>query len=377
LATFKPNELGHIPVLMYHAFTTNPEYLDEWTRTPDGFRQDLQWLYDHDFSLVSMADLIDNEISVPPGKHPVVLTFDDSSSGQFRLLEEETGERYPDPTTAVGVMEAFFAEHPDFGRGGHFAVVPNNCFRYDEEVTTCEERLTWLAERGYEIGNHTWWHQNLGEADDDLFMSQIGDTKLWIDERVSGPANLSNVLTLPFGAFPATEWQSSMLLNGFDWQGQRIQMAAILTVGGGPSVSPDSSVWDPWAITRFNTDEGTLDYWKAQIETGAMTMYTSDGNPTSVTIPEELPEDLVDQFDPDSLARQGRSLLQYSSDPVDEQADLKLPAQGMATDRRSAFARRKQPPRARPFQRSLLPKGPSTFSNSERDLSDAGHAGDG
>ncbi|CAA9366769.1 MAG: hypothetical protein AVDCRST_MAG93-8037, partial [uncultured Chloroflexia bacterium] len=129
LATIKPNELGHVPVLMYHAFTTNPEYLDEWTITPERFREHLQWLADHGFFIISLAELISNEIAVPAGKHPVVLTFDDASSGQFRLLKDETtGQLAPDPTTAVGVMEAFFAARPEIGRGGHFAFVPNNGF---------------------------------------------------------------------------------------------------------------------------------------------------------------------------------------------------------------------------------------------------------
>ena len=345
LADFKPNELGHIPVLMYHAFTTNPDYLDDWTRTPDGFRDDLQWLYDHDFFIIGMGNVLANEIAVPPGKHPVVLTFDDASAGQFRLLEDATGERYADPTTAVGVMEAFFTEHPDFGRGGHFAFVPNNCFRYDEEVTTCEERVVWLAKHGYEIGNHTWYHQNLGEADDERFMSQIGDTKLWIDEHVSGAANQSSVLTLPFGAFPATEWQHSMLVNGFNWEGQRIQMEAILMVGGGPSVSPDSVMWDPWAITRFNTDAASLGSWQELVESGAMTLYTSDGNPDSVTLPADLPEDLAGQFDPDVLASRGRSLLQYRADSGDEPAELGSQAPVLAANGRWTSATRSNPSR--------------------------------
>ena len=34
LARFKPDELGRIPILLYHAFTTNPDNLDDWTVTP-------------------------------------------------------------------------------------------------------------------------------------------------------------------------------------------------------------------------------------------------------------------------------------------------------------------------------------------------------
>jgi peptidoglycan/xylan/chitin deacetylase (PgdA/CDA1 family) len=192
---------------MYHAFTENEDRLDEWTVTPTTFREQLEWLYEHDFYVTPLVDLVNNEISVPPGKHPVVLTFDDSSSGQFRLMKADDGTLTPDPITAVGVMEAFYAEHPDFGRGGLFAVVPNNCFNYDGQETTCEERLEWLSKHDYEVANHTWWHENLKYVSDDLFAMQVGKTKIWLDERVSGEANLSNVLVLPFGEWPSADWQ--------------------------------------------------------------------------------------------------------------------------------------------------------------------------
>ncbi len=95
-------------------------------------------------------------------------------------------------------------------------------------------------------------------------------------------------------------------------------MTGVVTVGGGASVSPASTRWDPWAITRINTDEATLGYWQAQIETGATTIYTSDGDSTSTVVPRELPADLVDQFNPELITRQGWSLLVYDSAPAGE-----------------------------------------------------------
>lgn len=135
--------------------------------------------------------MIHNELAVPPGKHPVMLTFDDASSDQFRLLRAEAGMFSPDPVTAVGVMEAFFAEHPDFGRGGFFGVLPYNCFHKDGEQSACEERLTWLADHGYEIGDHTSGHRELTDVSDEELMRQVAETKIWIDQRVTGSANLS------------------------------------------------------------------------------------------------------------------------------------------------------------------------------------------
>src|SRR3954469_19049974 len=113
-----------IPVLEYHVITTDQSQEAQFTRTVDDFKADLQWLYDHDFYVVPLKDVIADAISAPAGKHPVVLTFDDSTAGQFRYLIGADGSVSIDPDSAVGMMEAFYAAHPDFGRGGFFAVLP-------------------------------------------------------------------------------------------------------------------------------------------------------------------------------------------------------------------------------------------------------------
>lgn len=329
----RPNELGRIPVLMYHAFTQNEDHLDEWTVTPQQFQEHLEWLYEHDFYVTPLVDLINNEISVPPGKHPVVITFDDSSSGQFRLMKADDGTMTPDPITAVGIMEAFYDEHPDFGRGGFFAVVPNNCFAYEGQETTCEERLLWLAEHEYEIANHTWWHENLRNVSDELFAQQVGQTKIWIDERVPGKANLSNVLVLPFGEWPSKEWQRQWLIDGFVYDGQSIVIQAVVTVAGGLSPSPSSGEWTRRAINRVNTDPETLGFWMDQIESGQATVYTSDGNPGTVTIPNELPEDISWHWDPEWASAYGMQVIRYDM-PDDPPEGTATPVADMATPAR-------------------------------------------
>jgi hypothetical protein len=177
-------------------------------------------------------------------------------------------------------------------------------------------------------------------------MSQIGDTKLWIDERVSGDANRSTILVLPFGEYPGYEWQFDMLVSGFAWREHTVRLTGVVTANGGPSVSPSSAAWDPWAIARLNTDDLALGYWKEQISSGAMTMYTSDGNPASIAIPKELPEDLVDQFDADVIASRGRSLILYDAAPADEPTGFRTQRDVLASVRRGRFARQKQPSRA-------------------------------
>jgi len=80
-----PNELGRIMILEYHKIDY-PEA--QWTRTPENFRRDLETLYAKGYRVINMGDLLDRRITLPAGTTPVVLTFDDSSPGQFRYLEK-------------------------------------------------------------------------------------------------------------------------------------------------------------------------------------------------------------------------------------------------------------------------------------------------
>src|SRR5437773_12195249 len=106
------NELGRLMILEYHKI----DYPEErWTRTPENFRRDLETLYAKGYRLINLADLLDRRIATPAGTTPVVLTFDDSSPGQFRYIESN-GSVQIDPKSGIGVLEAFIAEKPDFAR---------------------------------------------------------------------------------------------------------------------------------------------------------------------------------------------------------------------------------------------------------------------
>lgn len=212
----------------------------------------------------------------------------------------------------MGVLEAFFAENPDFGRGGLFAVVPVNCFSYNEQQVSCEDRIEWLARNGYEIANHTWWHENLHTVSEELFLQQIGETKIWLDERIPvQSANLSNVLVLPFGEWPRNQDQVAMLHDGFVFDGQTVNIGGIVDVAGGFSPSPSSGEWCRKSINRINTDPESFDYWMGQIDSGEATIYVSDGNLATVTVPNQLAEDVVDMWDPEWAAAYGMDVIRY------------------------------------------------------------------
>lgn len=312
-----PNELGDIPVLQYHLFTTDPAEENQFTRTIDDFRADLQWLYDNDYHVIRMADLVRDEIRAPAGKHPVVLTFDDASAGQFRLIEQADGTLLVDPDSAVGVMEEFYRRYDDFGRGGFFALLHFNCFAEPTEpdqMPWCGRKLEWLAQNGYEIGHHTWGHQDLLDIPDEAFQYQMGELWRWIEANVPAEGALPSVIAMPYGNYPDRETkqeQRRMMREGIPYDGETYLLEGALMVGAEPAPSPSSAEWDHIWIPRIQAFDAELAKWLPSLEHGNAILYTSDGDPDTVTVPSPLPASLDGAFDPELIAAGGKTLIQY------------------------------------------------------------------
>ena len=319
LRTFQPNELGLVPVLEYHVITTDPAEEEQFTRIADDMRADLRWLYEHGFHVVSMREFLTNTISAPAGKRPVLLTFDDSTSSQFRLVRNESGELVPDPDSAVGILEAFFAEHPDFGRTAHFAILPHNCFAVPDadQMQYCRQKLQWLVDHGYEIGNHTMTHANLTDLPTETFIKEVGGAMVWAREQVGAtPGNMFDVLTLPYGAVPDKDLhpdQRQLMKDGFWYEGEAFRLSAALLVGANPSVSPASTEWDPLWIPRIQMFDAEVEKWFGELERGAVPLYVSDGDPATITVPSQLPAGLEGQLDAAALAAEGKTVILYDS----------------------------------------------------------------
>ncbi len=320
LRSLRANELGAIPVLQYHVITTDESAeSDLFVRTADHMRNDLQWLYDHGFHVISTRSFIENRITAPAGKRPVILTFDDATASQFRWIDTGDGLE-PDPDTAVGVLESFFAEHPDFGRGGQFAVLPYNCFADDSPLNTiddCPDKLRWLAANGYEIVNHTAGHQDMLDVSDEVFVRELGDPIVWLDGIVQGDGNFMEAVVMPYGNYPSRDLhpgQREMMRNGFAYEGRDIRLRAAFMVGANPTESPSSAEYDPLFIARIQANEESLGQWFRTIEDGGILIYVSDGDPDSITIPDPVPASLVDQFDPEVVVAAGHDLVRYPAD---------------------------------------------------------------
>ena len=316
LARHRPNEAGLIPILEYHAFTTDPAREDQFTHLVGDLRDHLVWLHAHGFYVVPLRDVLLNRVAAPPGKHPVALTFDDSTAGQFRFLVGPDGTLVPDPNSAVGVMEEVFAAHPDLGRGGHFAVLPSNCFHFPDEPDQepyCDDKLRWLVDHGYEVGNHTLTHADLSAVDDEHFRREIASAMAWIRERIPEGSS-EDILTMPFGAYPHADVdtaQWAMLRDGFTYEGQTFTVVGALMVGSEPAYPPGSRVWDPHQVPRVQMADAVVAYWWDLFETQPEILYTSDGDPDTVTVPKALPTRLDGTFDPAQAEADGKTVVRY------------------------------------------------------------------
>ena len=276
-ADLPPNELGRIMILEYHK-VDYPE--DRWTRTPENFRRDLETLYARGYRLVSLGDLLDGRLAVPAGTTPVVLTFDDSSPGQFRYLEQN-GTLEIDPKSAVGILEAFLRERPDFGRGATFFVLPaaNPPNRLFNQPAHAGKKLQYLVSRGYEIGNHTLWHANLGKYDEATVRAQIAGGQQWIQRHV--PDYRPRTLALPHGVYPKdVSWALRGSANGATYSHD-----AILMVAGGAAPSPFSRAFDPVRLPRIQAVEAELASWLRYFERRPHERFVSDGDPDVITVP--------------------------------------------------------------------------------------------
>ncbi|MFD0364079.1 polysaccharide deacetylase family protein [Nocardia sp. GCM10030253] len=276
-AAVAANELGLVPVLMYHQLTPSP--VSEYDQTAGEFRLELERLYREGYRPVTAADYISGRIDLPAGTHPVVLTFDDSTISQIRFTDD--GNVAPD--TALGILAEFATRNPDFAPRATF-YVNNEPFGNDPRA------LPWLARHGYEIGAHTASHANLASLDGIGVQRELVENARVI--RSAAPQNDLRTMALPLGIFPTDH---ALAAEG-NWDGTPYKFDAVMLVGADPAPSPFGKV-DPLGIPRIRSGKGEVPfdsaYWLDRLAENPAQRYTSDGDPNTVSFPESLAGELA------------------------------------------------------------------------------------
>ena len=287
-ARHQVNELGVIPILMYHRVVEEPGPYDV---TPEQFRAELVALAEAGYVPVRMIDVIDGNLDLPLGASPVVLTFDDASPSQFRALHDGR----IDPDSALGILTSLSYEYPGFEATGTFYIIDHP---FGVSGTAAAEKLRQLHSLGYELGNHTFNHANLREMSPADARRELALGAQFIRDAVAGAE--VRTLALPFGIYPDDH---DLLLEGTS-NGISYTHDAVLQAGAGPAPSPYSTAFDPLSVPRirslayFDPDRPNMGsgYWLWRLSQEPLLRYVSDGDPTTVTFPARLMDRLDPQF---------------------------------------------------------------------------------
>ena len=290
-----PNELGRIPVLVYHEIG---ETEARWRRARDRFRADLELLHARGYRPVGIGELVDRSFDLPRGLSPVVITFDDGSPSQFRYIRREDGTLAIDSTSAVGVLLEFARTHPGWRNRAVFCVLTGaEAGRAmfggkgveGQEATWRHPKLRQLVTLGFELCGHTDWHANLERAAAAAVPGHIARGLLAIDSAVPGYRVRS--FALPYGVWP----QDSALARMGRWTDPRTgrvieyRFDAVFEGWGGTIRSPFDPAFDPLRLPRVQATGDLLEQTLDGLDRPGR-RYVSDGDPRSVArLPQSRP----------------------------------------------------------------------------------------
>ena len=290
-----PNELGRIPILVYHEIGDTAA---RWRRARDRFRADLELLYVRGYRPIGIGELVDRSFDLPRGLSPVVITFDDGSPSQFRYVKREDGTLDIDSTSAVGVLVEFARTHPGWRNRAVFCVLTGaEAGRAmfggkgveGQDVMWRHPKLRQLVALGFELCGHTDWHANLERVAESTVPGHIARGLLAIDSAVPGYHVRS--FALPYGSWP----HDSTLARAGRWQEPRsgrvveYRFDAIFEGWGGTIRSPFDLAFDPLRLPRVQATGDLLEQTLDGLDRPGR-RYVSDGDPRSIArLPRSVP----------------------------------------------------------------------------------------
>lgn len=275
------NELGVVPVVMYHQIRAHRQQALD--RTPKQLRDDLIRMAKEDYVPVTAAALVTGKIHIPAGKHPIVLTFDDSTPSQLSF----DAHGNPRPDTAIGVLLDVARRYPGFRPVATMYVIAAAPFQEGGNGLLAHGRraLRWLVAHGFEIGNHTMHHRYFASASPKEARTEIATAQKRLTE-LSGVAPVT--LAYP-GGFPPKPL--GLVAKG-SAAGASYRLSGAFLAGADPSPSPYAAGFPRWEIPRIrgqmhgkNCDGMCLGSWLKRLDKKGSDRYTSDGDPAHIAYP--------------------------------------------------------------------------------------------
>ncbi len=279
------NELGRVPIMMYHGikniknndtkYTGGNVDKDGYTRTVEAFRNDLELYYQKGYRMVKLSDYVNGNIDVSYGYSPLILTFDDGNENNIKVTGlDKNGNIIIEPNSAVGILEEYKKKYPDYNVTAIFFLT-NNLFNqpeYDEKI------IKWLVDNGYEVGNHTQGHHNFTLIDTEKTQEVVGYMYNKLESIVGN--KYSKIVALPFGSpYNKNHENYKYIING-SYKGVEYETLAALRVGWEPEVSPFNINFDKTFLKRCRAyDNNGVDFdIEMTLRILNKTRYVSDGD---------------------------------------------------------------------------------------------------
>lgn len=245
-----------IPILMFHKVGYQG---DRYSVTPNDFKEILENLHENNYYALSFEEFVNNDLSnVPIGKRPYLITFDDAHPTQFQFIK---GTNIPTKDCAVGVMEEFFKENKNAGKG---AVFYQSAYGVDKEfiyifgdMKTAKEKQDYLLNKGYDIGSHTTTHTNLAKANYKKVLEEINTIDAILEKETTSEyleetkKQNKRSLALPYGGrtnkkrISKDERIDDFLEDNYD---------TILNATGGRTYLAKTKNFDPYSINRIEAN---------------------------------------------------------------------------------------------------------------------------
>ena len=293
LASDNINELGKVPIMMYHGIrektasstgTTGGNVdKDGYNRTPEAFREDLEFYYEKGYRMVRLEDYIHGNVYVEYGKSPIILTFDDGNEDNIRVTGlDEDGNIIIDKNSAIGILEEFKKKHPEvpvtatfFVNGGIF-----NQEKYNEKI------VKWMIENGYDIGNHTQTHLDIKKSTAENVQKEIVYVYNKLEELI--PGKYVKIIALPFGSPYTKEHENYKYVLSSTYDGKTYETEAALRVGWEPEVSPYDKNFDKTFLKRCRAYDNNGKDFDIEMVFNMLekNKYISDGDPNTIVIKE-------------------------------------------------------------------------------------------
>lgn len=289
----KVNELGNVPIMMYHGIhnmnNSDTKYTggnvdkDGYNRTTESFRNDLEFYYKNNYRMIRLEDYINGIINVELGKSPIIITFDDGKENNFKVLGKKDGKLEIDPNCAVGILEDFKHKYPDFNVTATFFV--NGDLFQQEEYN--EDILHWLVDNGYDVGNHTLTHPDFTKISAESTQKEVGEMYKRLDNILKD--KYVHIIAMPFGSpYKKSHPNFNLMLKG-TYEGLNYETESMLRVGWEAELSPFNKDFDKTFLKRIRAYDNNGIECDIEMNFNILknNRYISDGDPNLVVVKEQ------------------------------------------------------------------------------------------